>query len=407
MYKTSEIDNIKIKKNLSDTISYIDSIFITAIETESSDIHIEPLKDSILIRFRQDWDFKIFDKIHKENTGAITTRLKVLAKVKIDENKKPQDGKIVFFYEKEDMNVDIRFSSLPTTYWEKIVMRILKPDDDLTSIEALWLIDINLEKVREALKSKYWIILVSWPTGSWKSTTLFWVLKNYNPLEYNISTLEDPIEYDIEYVHQSQVKPDIWYTFAAWLRSLVRQDPDIIMVGEIRDEETATLAVEAALTGHLVVSTIHTNSAPWTIQRLINMWVEPFLLSSAMKMIISQRLAKRICKFCKDKYIPTEAESKMIEKYLLPIAQEDKVEQITFYKWTWCEKCGWTWYKWRLWIHEVLIIEDYLEPMILAKKSANEMAAEAIKHWMITIVQDWLIKATLWDTTIEEALKLI
>ena len=407
MYKTSEIDNIKIKKNLSDTISYIDSIFITAIETESSDIHIEPLKDSILIRFRQDWDFKIFDKIHKENTGAITTRLKVLAKVKIDENKKPQDGKIVFFYEKEDMNVDIRFSSLPTTYWEKIVMRILKPDDDLTSIEALWLIDINLEKVRESLKSKYWIILVSWPTGSWKSTTLFWVLKNYNPLEYNISTLEDPIEYDIEYVHQSQVKPDIWYTFAAWLRSLVRQDPDIIMVGEIRDEETATLAVEAALTGHLVVSTIHTNSAPWTIQRLINMWVEPFLLSSAMKMIISQRLAKRICKFCKDKYIPTEAESKMIEKYLLPIAQEDKVEQITFYKWTWCEKCGWTWYKWRLWIHEVLIIEDYLEPMILAKKSANEMAAEAIKHWMITIVQDWLIKATLWDTTIEEALKLI
>ena len=407
MYKISEIESIKIKKNLSDTINYIDSIFITAIETETSDIHIEPLKDSILIRFRQDWDFKIFDKIHKENTSAIITRLKVLAKVKIDENKKPQDGKIVFFYEKEDMNVDIRFSSLPTTYWEKIVMRILKPDDNLTNIEALWLIDINLEKVREALKSKYWIILVSWPTGSWKSTTLFWVLKNYNPLEYNISTLEDPIEYDIEYVHQSQVKPDIWYTFAAWLKSLVRQDPDIIMVGEIRDEETATLAVEAALTGHLVVSTIHTNSAPWTVQRLINMWVEPFLLSSAMKMIISQRLGKRICKHCKEEYKPTDAENKMIEKHLLPIAAEDSVDQITFYHWAGCEKCGWSGYKWRLWIHEVLIIEDYLEPMILDKKSANEIKEEAIKHWMITIVQDWLIKATFWDTTIEEALKLI
>jgi len=407
MYKTTEIDSINVKKNLWDTISYIDSIFNTAIETETSDIHIEPLKDSILTRFRQDWEFKIFDKIHKDNTSAIITRLKVLAKVKIDENKKPQDGKIVFYYEKEDKNIDIRFSSLPTTYWEKIVMRILKPDDNLTSINALWLIDINLEKVREALKSKYWIILVSWPTGSWKSTTLFWVLKNYNPLEYNISTLEDPIEYDIEYVHQSQVKPAIWYTFAAWLKSLVRQDPDIIMVGEIRDEETATLAVEAALTGHLVVSTIHTNSAPWTVQRLINMWVEPFLLSSAMKMIISQRLGKRICKNCKQEYKPTIAESKMIEEHLLPIAQEDSVDQITFYKWKWCEKCWWSWYKGRLWIHEVLIIEDYLEPMILEKKSANEIKEEAIKHWMITIVQDWLIKATLWDTTIEEALKLI
>jgi len=242
MYKISEIDKIEIKKNIPDTIAYIDSIFITAIKEEVSDIHIEPLKNSILIRFRQDWDFQIFDKIHKDNTSAIITRLKVLAKVKIDENKKPQDWKIVFYYEEENKNIDIRFSSLPTTYWEKIVMRILKPDDNLTNIEALGLIDINLNKVREALKSKYWIILVSWPTGSWKSTTLFWILKNYNPLEYNISTLEDPIEYDIDYVHQSQVKPAIWYTFAAWLRSLVRQDPDIIMVWEIRDQETATLA---------------------------------------------------------------------------------------------------------------------------------------------------------------------
>ncbi len=407
MYKTSEIETIDVKKNLWDTIEYIDSIFSWAIESQTSDIHIEPLKNALLIRFRQDGDFVIFDKIHRDNISAIITRLKVLAKVKIDENKKPQDWKIVYYYEEEDVNVDVRFSSFPTTYGEKIVMRILKQDAWLTSIDALWLIPVNLEKVREALKSKYWIILVSGPTGSWKSTTLFGVLKNYNPLEYNISTLEDPIEYDIEYVHQSQVRPSIWYTFSAWLKSLVRQDPDIIMVGEIRDEETATLAVEAALTGHLVVSTIHTNSAPWTVQRLINMWVEPFLLSSAMKMIISQRLAKRICSWCKEEYTPTDPEKVMVEKYLLPIAQEDSVDQITFYHWAWCEKCWWSWYKWRLWIHEVLIIEDYLEPMILSKKSSNEMKEEAIKHWMITIVQDWLIKATLWDTTIEEALKLI
>ena len=407
MYRIDDIDSIDIKKDLWNTISYIDGIFNAAIDSNTSDIHIEPLKNYILVRFRQDWEFKIYDKIDNWNTSAIITRLKVLAKVKIDENKKPQDWKIVFYYEKEKKNIDIRFSSLPTTYWEEIVMRILKPDDKLTNIEALWLIDINLEKVREALKSKYGIILVSGPTGSWKSTTLFWILKNYNPLQYNISTLEDPIEYDIQYVHQSQVKPAIWYTFAERLRSLVRQDPDIIMVWEIRDKETATLAVEAALTGHLVLSTIHTNSATATVQRLINMGVEPFLLSSAMKMVISQRLAKRICPHCKKEYKPTLAETKMIEKHLLPIAEEDSVDQISFYKWEWWKKCWYTGYKWRIWIHEVLIVEDYLEPMILAKQSAHEMKDEAIKHGMITIVQDWLIKATFWDTTVEEALKLI
>ena len=407
MFKISEIDNILIKKDLWDTITYIDSIFNAAILNEVSDIHIEPMKDSILIRFRLDGDFVIYDQIDLENKSALITRLKVLAKVKIDENKKPQDGKIVFLYEKEWVNVDVRFSSLPTSYWEKIVMRILKADEDLISIDALGLIDINLKKVREALKSKYGIILVSWPTGSWKSTTLLWVLKNYNPLSYNISTLEDPIEYDIPYVNQSQVKPWIGYTFAAGLKSLVRQDPDIIMVWEIRDEETANLAVEAALTGHLVVSTIHTNSAPWTIQRLINMGVEPFLLSSAMKMVISQRLWKRICKKCKQTYQPTDAENIMIEKHLWPIMHSDEFENLVFFHGAGCEKCWNSGYKWRLGIHEVLIIESYLEPMILDRRSANDIKTEAVKHWMITIVQDALIKATLGDTTIEEALKLI
>lgn len=407
MYTTEQIDTIPIKKDLGDTINYIDSIFTSAIDTNTSDIHIEPSKDFLLIRFRQDGDFVIFDKIDRENISAVITRLKVLAKVKIDENKKPQDGKIVFFHEKEDIQVDVRFSSLPTAYWEKMVMRILKQDAGLTDISKLGLIDVNLVKVREALKSKYGIILVSGPTGSWKSTTLFGVLKNYNPLKYNISTLEDPIEYDIDYVHQSQVKPQIWYTFAAGLKSLVRQDPDIIMVWEIRDEETANLAVEAALTGHLVLSTIHTNSATGTVQRLINMWVEPFLLSSAMKMVISQRLWKRICKHCKEVHTPTEAENKMLQRHLWPILEESELNTLIFYKWKWCDLCGNSWYKGRLWIHEVLIVEDYLEPMILEKKSANEMLEETLKHWMITIVQDALIKATLWDTTIEESLKLI
>ena len=402
-----DLDLIPVKRDMSDIVIYIDTMFKQAIEKTVSDIHIEPNEDFIMIRFRQDWDFFVYDKIDNRNTSAIVTRLKVLAKVKIDENKKPQDWKIIYHYEADDQNVDVRFSTLPTKYWEKVVMRILKQDAWLTNIEALWLIEVNLGKVREALKSKYGIMLVSGPTGSWKSTTLFGVLKNYNPLEYNISTLEDPIEYDIEYVNQSQVKPEIWYTFGSGLRTLLRQDPDIIMVWEIRDKETATLAVEAALTGHLVLSTIHTNSAPWTIWRLINMWVEPFLLSSAMKMIISQRLWKRICKHCKEPSIPKEAEFNKAKEILSWILDKESLNELHFFHWAWCDKCNWTWYKWRLWIHEVLIIEDYLEPLILNEASANEMKAAAIKNWMITIVQDWLLKALLWETTVEEALKLI
>lgn len=403
----SEIDKIKIKEEIWDIVSYVDELFHAAVFFWVSDIHIEPTEEYIFIRFRKDGDMFIYDKISNRVTSAITTRLKVLAKVKIDENKKPQDWKIVYYYEEDDQDVDIRFSTLPTKYWEKIVMRILKQDSNLTNIDALWLIDVNLKKVREALKSTYWIILVSWPTGSWKSTTLFWILKNYNPLEHNISTLEDPIEYNIEFVNQSQMRPEIGYTFASWLKTLLRQDPDIIMVWEIRDKETATLAIEAALTGHLVLSTIHTNSAAWTIQRIVNMWVETFLVASAMKMVISQRLWKKICPYCKVEKKPTIIQMEKIKTFLEPILDKEAMKNLVFYHWEWCEKCWWTWFKWRLWIHEVLIIEDYLEPLILKEASVNEMKEAAIKHWMITIVQDWLLKALLWETTVEEALKLI
>jgi len=407
MKKTNNIDEMKLKRDIWDVVSYIDSIFKDAIDLGVSDIHIEPSEHFLLIRFRKDGDFLLHDKVDRENISWIITRLKVLAKIKIDENKKPQDGKIVYHYEKDNKNIDVRLSTLPTSYWEKVVMRILKQDDNLTSIEALWLIEVNLEKVRETLKSTYWIILVAWPTGSWKSTTLFGVLKNFNPLKYNISTLEDPIEYDIEYVNQSQVKPEIWYTFSSWLRSLVRQDPDIIMVWEIRDKETAVLAVEAALTWHLVLSTIHTNSAAGTVQRLINMGVEPFLLASAMKMVISQRLWKRICSNCKKEHNIKDYELKKVKEILWPIVWEDKIDGITFYKWEWCEKCWNTWYKWRLWFHEVLQVWDWLEPMILNRDSANNMKKLAIEHGMITMTQDALLKAVVWTTTVEEALKTI
>ncbi|MCH8519054.1 GspE/PulE family protein [Candidatus Gracilibacteria bacterium] len=405
--KIDILTEMPVKKNIGDTVGYVSEIFKQAIEFGASDIHIEPTEYFLMIRFRQDGDFFIHDKVGPDNVSGIVTRLKVLAKIKIDENKKPQDGKIVYREEESGKNVDIRLSTLPTKYGEKVVMRILKQDDNLTNIEALGLIDVNLEKVREALKSKYGIMLVAGPTGSGKSTTLFGILKNFDPLEYNISTLEDPIEYDIEFVNQSQVHPGIDYTFASGLRSLVRQDPDIIMVGEIRDKETATLAVEAALTGHLVLSTIHTNSATGTIQRMINMGVEPFLLASAMKMVISQRLGKRICSNCKEAIDLAAPARRKLKEFLGPIMDEKEIDALTFYEGKGCEKCKGTGYKGRLGIHEVLIVEDFLEPMILEKESANVMAKEAIKHGMITIVQDGIIKAALGQTTLEEAFKLI
>lgn len=405
--KREQIQEMPIKKNIWDVVAYVWNIFKQAIDFDASDIHIEPTEHFLLIRFRQDGDFHLVDKVGRDNISAIVTRLKVLSRIKIDENKKPQDGKIVYHNEETNKNIDIRLSTLPTNYGEKVVMRILKQDENLTNIEALGLIDVNLEKVREALKSKYGIILVAGPTGSGKSTTLFWILKNFNPLEYNISTLEDPIEYDIPFVNQSQVHPSINYTFASGLRSLVRQDPDIIMVGEIRDKETATLAVEAALTGHLVLSTIHTNSATGTIQRLINMEVEPFLLASAMKMVISQRLGKRICKHCQKVEELTEVRKSRVKEYLKNIMSEEDIEKLVFHKGVWCDKCHGTGYKGRLGIHEVLIVEEYLEPMMLSGASSGAMTRAAVEHGMITIVQDGIIKAAMGDTTLEEAFKLI
>ena len=289
----TNFEKISIQKEIPDIVIFVNELFDNAILENISDIHIENTKDFLLVRFRKDWDFIINNKISLEHVSTIITRLKVLAKVKIDETKKPQDWKIAYTSEKANQTVDIRLSTLPTVYWEKIVMRILKQDSNLINLDSIWLLDMNLEKVKNVLKSKYWIILVAWPTWSWKSTTLFSVLKDFDPLQYNISTLEDPVEYNIDYINQSQIKPEIWYTFASWLRSLVRQDPDIIMVWEIRDKETALLSIEAALTWHLVLSTIHTNSATATIQRLINMWIEPFLIASALKMVISQRLVKK------------------------------------------------------------------------------------------------------------------
>ncbi len=401
------ITQIPITADIPDIVDFINDLFDSAIEENVSDIHIETNKDYLLIRFRKDGDFIIRQKIAKEHVSTIITRLKVLAKLKIDENKKPQDGKIVYQSEKFKQLIDIRTSTLPTIYGEKVVMRVLRQDWQNISLQTLGLININLNKVKEVLTSKYGIILVAWPTGSWKSTTLFSILKNFNPLEYNISTLEDPVEYNIDFVNQSQIKPEIWYTFASGLRSLVRQDPDIIMVWEIRDTETASLSIEAALTWHLVLSTIHTNSAAATVQRLINMWIEPFLIASALKMVISQRLVKKICPACKKPHAIDATIAQKVKNAMKDIMDEEEINKMNFFIWAGCEKCKNTGYIGRMWVHEVMVLGNYMEKSILNMDSASEIEKNAKNNGMITIVQDALLKASGGETTLEEALKLI
>ncbi len=332
--------SMPVNGDLGDIVEYTNNLFDIALELNASDIHVEPSKHFITIRFRQSGDFVFVDKISHDEYTKLLSRMKILANMRIDEKHKPQDGKISFTSEKFGNElVDIRVSVIPIVDGEKIVMRMLRQNADMLSLEKLDFLDVNLEKIKSSLASKYGMILVAGPTGSGKSTTLFSMLRSFDPLEYNITTLEDPVEYNIPHINQTQVKPQIGFDFASGLRSLVRQDPDIIMVGEIRDRETAMLAIEAALTGHLVLSTIHTNSAAGTIQRLINMNIEPFLISSALKMVISQRLVKRLCPHCGTTYKITDpAIQKKVSGYLSHVIEDD-VADIDFYKSKGCEKC--------------------------------------------------------------------
>ncbi|MDD2487201.1 MAG: GspE/PulE family protein [Candidatus Gracilibacteria bacterium] len=396
-----------VKSDVGDIVEYTSNLFIEAIKTKASDIHIEPTGEYVNIRFRESGDFIYVDKISHDEYAKLISRIKIMSNLRIDEKQRPQDGKIPFKYDKIDENVDIRVSIIPVIDGEKVVMRVLVQDFSLLDLDKLSFLDVNKSKIKESLKSKFGLILVAGPTGSGKSTTLFSMLKHFNPLDFNITTLEDPVEYNMPNVNQTQVRKDIGFDFAQGLRSLVRQDPDIIMVGEIRDKETAMLAIEAALTGHLVLSTIHTNSASATIQRLINMGIEPFLISSAVKLIVSQRLVKKNCEKCLGAYHLNEsAIINKVSNYLGNIIEE-KVEDINFYKGTGCEECSNTGYRGRIGVHEVLVVTEDLDSLILNKAPAFEIEEKAKELGMITIMQDGLLKSATGKTTIDEVMKLI
>lgn len=412
--EVSEADLKKMAEDLP-VVRIVDTLLRHAIIQGASDIHIEPMEDEVLVRYRIDGILNDAMKLPKIAAGTLVARIKVLSNLKLDQKRLPQDGR--FKMEMDGQKVAFRVSMLPVFYGEKIVMRLLRENRTGFSLEGIGFHGSTLERIHKATRSTTGIILVTGPTGSGKSTTLYTVLDLLNTPEVNISTIEDPIEYQMARVNQTQVKPDIGFTFAAGLRSLMRQDPDIIMVGEIRDEETASLAINAALTGHLVLATVHTNSAAGTIARLIDMGSEAFLLVSTLRVAIGQRLVRRLCDD-KIPYILTKAERDELANhcnldFVLATLKEEKVvaedatwNDISFYH---PKEQGITpdGYHGRMGIHEVLEMSPTIKDMVMAHKTGDELEIQARKEGMLTMLEDGIYKAAKGLTSIEEVLRVI
>lgn len=394
------------KEDDENIISFVNDLFLTSIQKWASDIHIEPNDKEIRIRLRIDGNFINYKTLDIKKSSSLIARIKIMSYLRIDEQRLPQDGKINFnlFGGK---SIDLRVSVLPNIYWEKCVIRILKKEEKPGELKNLWILPYNMMKIKKHLSDSHGMILAVWPTWSWKSTTLFSLLTQFDAEKNNISTLEDPVEYRIPWVNHTQINPSIGFNFAEGLRSLLRQDPDIIMVWEIRDEETAKLAVEASITWHLVFSTLHTNSAVHTLSRLVNLWVDPLLLSSSLRMIISQRLVRKLCPHCK---IKQNADEKIKDLIIWKVGKYIKnKDEITIFKANeeGCEQCNKTWYKWRLWVYEVLEMNEKIEELLLRNASRTQLEIQAIWDGMVTIKEDALLKVVMWDTSLEEVLSVV
>ena len=410
----SEADLKKLAHDLP-VVRIVDTLLNHAILQGVSDIHIEPMENQVLVRYRIDGLLHDAMILPKNTASGIIARIKVLSNLKLDEKRLPQDGR--FKIQTKTTSVAFRVSILPTYYGEKTVMRLLKEGGGGFSLEGLGFHGEGLERIHMATRQKTGMILVTGPTGSGKSTTLYTILDLLNTPEVNISTIEDPVEYQMARVNQSQVRPDIGFTFSEGIRTLVRQDPDIIMVGEIRDHETASLAVNAALTGHLVLSTLHTNSAAGAVPRLTDMEVEPFLLVSTINVVVAQRLVRRLCT-AKEKYFATKGELSSLEKNIdmervLRFLKEEKVvksdadwENIPFYKAKKSAECE-SGYAGRVVIHEVLKMSSAIKEIVLRGGTSDEIEKQAKKEGMLSMIEDGIFKAVQGMTTIEEVLRVI
>ena len=377
-------------------VKLVNLIISQAIRDRASDIHIEPEEDTLRVRYRIDGVLHEAFLPPKNLQAAITSRIKILAEMDIAESRVPQDGR--FQAKIDDYEVDIRASTLPTVYGENVVLRILDKTSVLIGLEDMGLTHELLEKLKKILASAYGIILVTGPTGSGKTTTLYSALQSLNTLEKNIITIEDPVEYRLKLIRQAQVNPKAGMIFASGLRSILRQDPDIIMVGEIRDSETAKIAVQAALTGHLVLSTLHTNDAPGALTRLTEMGVEPFLTASATVGVIAQRLVRKICPKCKQGYTPTE-------NFVRELGIAANGKKLSFYRGAGCSACKRTGYKGRLGIYEIMTMDEEIRELTLSAAPSDQIKKAALRNGMKTLRQDGLLKALKGVTTVEEVLR--
>lgn len=396
-------------------VRIVDTLLRHAIIQDASDIHVEPQENEVLVRYRIDGMLHDAMTLPKQATAGITARIKVLANLKLDEKRLPQDGR--FKMETEGEKVSFRVSLLPTYYGEKVVMRLLRESGDGFTLEALGLHGAPLERIHTAMRQTTGIILISGPTGSGKTTTLYTVLDLLNKPDVNISTVEDPIEYQMKRVNQTQVNPVIGFTFANGLRALLRQDPNIIMVGEIRDGETAALAINAALTGHLVLSTIHTNSAAGAIPRLIDMGVEPFLLVSTLRVVVGQRLVRRLCDGKEQYTLDKEERDKVttddkFQAALAALTEETLVapgtglDALPFYKPGKSAECE-DGYKSRIGIHEILPVSSAIRDLILHNGTPDDIELQARKEGMLTMIEDGIYKASRGITSVEEVLRAV
>jgi type IV pilus assembly protein PilB len=375
----------------------LNMVLLQAIKDKASDIHFEPFEEEFKMRYRIDGVLYEMVPPPKHIAMAITSRIKVMANLDIAERRMPQDGRIPLVV--QGKGIDLRVAVLPTMFGESVVMRVLDRSNVALDLDKVGMREDDLRTFRQLINKPNGIVLVTGPTGSGKTTTLYAALNELNSIEDKLITTEDPVEYDIDGIIQVQIKPDIELTFAACLRSILRQDPDIVLVGEIRDKETAVISIQASLTGHLVFSTLHTNDAPSSIARMLDLGVEPFLITATLEGVIAQRLVRRVCVHCKEEYVPTEEQ--LMELELLP----EDVKGRMFVRGRGCDHCNNTGYRGRMGIYEIMTLDDEIRDMIMASASTNLLRDAARKRGMRTLRQSGMIAIFEGLTTIEEVVK--
>lgn len=393
---SAEIEEEKITNEDSPVVKLVNQILQNAVQQRASDIHVDPHETKVLLRYRVDGVLRTERSLPKSMQGVLTARIKIMANLDITESRIPQDGRIKINLEAH--HIDLRVSTLPTVFGEKIVMRVLDLSSSLNNLSQLGFNNVNLKRFKKLIQNPTGIVLITGPTGSGKSSTLYAALNQLNSEDVNIITIEDPVEYQLEGINQIQVNTNIGMTFAKGLRAILRQDPNIIMVGEIRDQETADVAVRASLTGHLVLSTLHTNDSLGTITRLMDMGVEPFLVASSLSGVVAQRLVRRVCRDCGQLQEPTVRELEIFAKRGIAIEKVNRGKG--------CGTCNMTGYKGRVAIHELLVINDDMRRAIMNRESYTTLRELSIKNGTIFLIDDGLLKIKQGLTTTEEILRV-